>query len=556
MLLCATLVLSSPQPLSAMADGGAYVGEYQQSPTAQSPLEILDQAALENFYAQRNGEPFWLNRNRLNKQAVTMIQAIQNAWTHGLNPESYHWSRIVGLTGPKVRSGKKIPLEADSLMHFELMLTDSFVRYVRDLSGMRVKASALGLEVGHWRQRPDVPSVLALLNTDEDLEKILRSVEPQGATYKALQTELIKIVGKWTDDPASRLEPVRISKILSPGKSHAEVPKLRLRMGLPEVKEKDLRLIYDAALVEAVQKFQSEKGLKSDGVIGAKTLFILNQSLKDKILQLIVNLERLRWTPAESSAKVIMVNLPSATLWALENGQVKLEMPVIVGRPKRATLSFRTEVTGVRFNPDWTVPPTIQKEDILPKLIDDPGYLVDKGMEIYQGYGAEAQTLDPMTTDWAAMTSEEYRALRLVQIPGSHNPLGRIRILMPNRHNIYLHDTNDRKLFNRSDRAQSSGCIRLQEPEKLANFILSTREGWSEDKMKANLKSKKTRDIMIPQTIPVYLLYYTAWIGPQGQVVFGEDIYSHDKKLLQALEKNNGIYIPSDSNNLLVKIAD
>lgn len=539
-----------------MADGGAYVGEYQENLALKKPLVVLDQAALEDFYARRNGEPFWLNRNRLNKQAAILIEAIQNSWTHGLNPETYHWSRIAGLTGPKVKAGKRIPLENDSLMNFELMLTDSFVRYISDLSGMRVKASALGLETAHWRQRPDVPSVLALLKTEDDVEKILRSIEPQGPTYKALQAELIKIVGKWNDDPASQLEPVRISKILSPGKSHAEVPKLRQRMGLPEVKEQEGRLIYDTALVEAIQKFQAEKGLKSDGVIGAKTLFILNQSLKDKIRQLIVNLERLRWMPAESTSKVIMVNLPSATLWALENGQVKLEMPVIVGRPKRATLSFRTEVTGVRFNPDWTVPPTIQKEDILPKLIDDPGYLVDKGMEIFQGYGQEAQTLDPMTTDWAAMTSEEYKALRLVQIPGSHNPLGRIRVLMPNRHNIYLHDTNDRKLFNRSDRAQSSGCIRLQEPEKLANFILSGREGWSEEKMNANLKSKKTRDIMIPQTIPVYLLYYTAWIGPQGQVVFGEDIYGHDKKLLQALEKNNGIYIPNNSNNLLVKIAD
>ncbi|MBK6897295.1 MAG: L,D-transpeptidase family protein [Alphaproteobacteria bacterium] len=545
-----------PQPLQAMADGGAYVGEYQQSPSTQSALEVLDQAALENFYTQRSGEPFWLNRNRLNKQAAVMIQAIQNSWSHGLNPETYHWSRIAGLMGPKVKAGKKIPLEKDSLMNFELMLTDSFVRYVRDQSGMRVKASALGLEASHWRQRPDVASVLALLNSEGDFEKLLRSVEPQGATYKALQAELLTLTKKWQEDPAAQVEPIRMAKPLSPGKSHAEVPKLRQRLGLPEIQEKDNRLIYDTALVEAVKQFQAEKGLKSDGVIGAKTLFILNQNLKDKIRQIIVNLERLRWMPTEDTSKVIMVNLPSATLWALENGQVKIEMPVIVGRPKRATLSFRTEVTGVRFNPDWTVPPTIQKEDILPKLIDDPGYLVDKGMEIYQGYGQEAQTLDPMATDWAAMTPEEYRSLRLVQIPGSHNPLGRIRVLMPNRHNIYLHDTNDRKLFGRSDRAQSSGCIRLQEPEKLASFILSNREGWSEEKLRANIKSKKTRDIMIPQTIPVYLLYYTAWIGPQGQVVFGEDIYSHDKKLLQALEKNNGIYIPNNSNSLVVKIAD
>ncbi|MCB1840922.1 MAG: L,D-transpeptidase family protein, partial [Alphaproteobacteria bacterium] len=180
----------------------------------------------------------------------------------------------------------------------------------------------------------------------------------------------------------------------------------------------------------------------------------------------------------------------------------------------------------------------------------------DKGMEIYDGYGKDAQTLDPMTTDWAAMTPGEYKTLRLVQIPGAQNPLGRIRILMPNKHNIYLHDTNDRKLFGRSDRAQSSGCIRLQDPEKLANFILFEREGWSDGQLKKYLENKKTKDIMIPHHIPVYLLYYTAWIGPEGQVVFGEDIYSRDKKLFQELEKINGIFIPNLHNSLVANAAD
>lgn len=553
--LIALLICPSAMAAEKSAADG-YQGEYSEKSSEPAQLVLLDRPAIENFYAQRNGEPVWLKGNRLNKRAALLIKAIQNSWTHGLNPETYHWNRIFEITGAKASAGKRLPLKQETIMFFELMLTDSFVRYVRDLSGMRIDAQSLEMEASHWRQRLDTQTVLSLLNDESDFEGLLIRVQPQGATYKALQSELKTLLKKWQDDPEAQLEPIRISGALSPGKSHPEVPKLRRRLGLSEPSKKENSLIYDSKLEQAVKKFQAEKGLKDDGVIGSKTLYSLNQNLLDKIDQVIVNLERLRWMPSESASKLVMVNLPSATLWALEDGQVKLEMPVIVGRPKRATLSFRTEITGVRFNPDWTVPPTIQKEDILPKLIDDPGYLVDKGMEIYDGYGKDAQTLDPMTTDWAAMTPGEYKTLRLVQIPGAQNPLGRIRILMPNKHNIYLHDTNDRKLFGRSDRAQSSGCIRLQDPEKLANFILFEREGWSDGQLKKYLENKKTKDIMIPHHIPVYLLYYTAWIGPEGQVVFGEDIYSRDKKLFQELEKINGIFIPNLHNSLVANAAD
>lgn len=555
-LLFAALMFVHAAPLRAE---NAYQGEYGKKPEQPRELKLIDRAAIEAFYQKRGGEPFWLDGVRLNANAVKMIDAVNNSWTHGLSPARYHARDIAAITGVKVRNRMRLPLKADAVMTFELMLTDAYVRYVTDLSGMRVKASALGLNPAHWRQQIAPADTLSLLEEGEgktQLQKALDRVTPQGPTYKALQQELVALTKKMREDPASRVERVLISSPLSPGRAHKEVPKLRRRLGIGAPADKDAGQVYDAALAEAVKKFQAEKGLKPDGVIGAKTLYVLNQNVADKIVQLAANLERLRWMPHETAPRVVMVNLPSATLWALENGKPVLEMPVIVGRPKRATLSFRTEITGVRFNPNWTVPPTIQKEDILPKLIEDPGLLVDKGMEVYSGHGADAETLDPMVVDWANMTQEEYKTLRLVQIPGSHNPLGRIRVLMPNAHNIYLHDTNDRKLFSRSDRAQSSGCIRVQEPEKLASFILSTKPDWSEAQIQKYLKDKKTRDIMIPEKIPVYLLYNTAWVGPEGQVVFGEDIYGNDKKLIQALERMNAIFIPAGEEAIAALAAD
>lgn len=555
-LLCAALLFAQASPLRAE---DAYLGEYGKKPPQVRELALIDRAAIEAFYQRRGGEPFWLDGVRLNSSAVKMIESINDSWTHGLNPHRYHAHDIAAITGGKVHSRMRLPLKADAVMTFELMLTDAYVRYVTDLSGMRIKASALDLNPSHWRQPITPADALALLEgqgANGALQNALNRVTPQGTTYKALQAELVALVKKMRKDPEVKVERVLIASPLSPGREHKEVPKLRRRLGIGAPAGNKDSLVYDAALADAVKKFQAQKGLKPDGVIGAKTLYVLNQSIADRVVQLAVNLERLRWMPHETARRVVMVNLPSATLWALEDGKPRLEMPVIVGRPKRATISFRTEITGVRFNPDWTVPPTIQKEDILPQLIEDPGVLVDKGMEVYSGYGADAQTLDPMVVDWAGMTSEEYKALRLVQIPGAHNPLGRIRILMPNAHNIYLHDTNDRKLFSRSDRAQSSGCIRVQEPEKLASFILSLRPGWSDGQMQKYFKDKKTRDIMIPEKIPVYLLYNTAWVGPEGQVVFGEDIYNDDKKLFQLLERMNAIFIPGGDAEIAAQSAD
>ncbi len=267
-------------------------------------------------------------------------------------------------------------------------------------------------------------------------------------------------------------------------------------------------------------------------------------------------MERLRWVADEKPNRFIVVNIPSATLWAIEEGQVAFEMPVVIGRKKRETLSFVTTIHGVRFNPTWTVPPTIKKEDIVPQLIENPGYLADKGMELYDGYGKDAPTLDPSVVDWANITESEMKGLRMVQIPGAHNPLGRIRVLMPNSHNIYLHDTNDKSLFWRADRAKSSGCVRLKDPEKVAEFVMKAKNSWNEKSLKKMLDKPKTSDIYTSERMPVYLLYYTTWIGDKGQIVYGYDVYDKDRELLQLIEKLDGIPFIRDNNSKVVQIVD
>ncbi|MFP4314096.1 MAG: murein L,D-transpeptidase, partial [Alphaproteobacteria bacterium] len=435
-----------------------------------------------------------------------------------------------------------------SRIELELLLSDAFTRYVRDMSGMRVSARSIYLDDEDWKQRIEGLQAINYLNTAQNnMHDFLSDIEPQGKTYKKLRKELINLVNAGPSEKEVLL-PIEVSGILKPGWGHKVIPQIREFFGLRQPQYAPGK--YDDELAAAVMRFQRENGLKDDAVIGPNTLAVINRTTADKIKHIVVNMERLRWVDTqERGDKYVIVNIPSAKLWAIKDGRVDLEMPVIVGHPGRATQSFKTEITGLRLNPDWTVPPTIKRFDILPKIQEDPEYLLKKGMELFEGYGRNAVSLDPYSIDWVNITNRELHAIRMVQGPGDNNPLGRYRVLMPNGYNIYLHDTNQPELFAESARALSSGCVRMKYPEKMAEYLLEDIEGWSVKQAQEILDSYKKTDIRIPDAIPVYLFYYTTWLDDNGQIVYGNDIYGHDKKLIEEIQKIDGFYIPVHNDN-------
>ncbi len=509
---------------------------------------ITHQDAIDQYYLAKEGKPLWVKSRRLNKAGKALLGVLEQSWMNGLNPERYHVGEIKDTL-------RYISRNSDEITEVELMLTDAYIQYARDISGMRVNPYEIGLNPKHWKQSMTVEEILLYLDGHKgDIAQFLLMLEPQTNTYQRLKTELTTLIEEEKQE-TEVYDGIHFAKLAIPGRGYNDIPKLRARLGSVEVEEQDY-YTYDPDLVSAVKVFQEENGLKPDGLIGTRTLQALNQTKRDKINQIIVNMERLRWVTDEKPERFIVVNIPSATLWAIEEGQVAFEMPVVIGRKKRQTLSFVTTIHGVRFNPTWTVPKTIKKEDIVPQLIENPAYLADKGMELYDGYGKDSPTLDPVVIDWATITEDELETLRMVQIPGAHNPLGRIRILMPNTHNIYLHDTNDKSLFWRADRAKSSGCVRLRDPEKVAEFVMKAKHTWKPDSLKKVLDKPKTSDIYTSERMPVYLLYYTTWIGDKGQVVYGYDVYDKDKKLLQLIEKLDGIPFIHDNNSKVVQVVD
>jgi murein L,D-transpeptidase YcbB/YkuD len=260
----------------------------------------------------------------------------------------------------------------------------------------------------------------------------------------------------------------------------------------------------------------------------------MNKTPQEKFYQIIANLERLRWLEDNKPGKYVLVNIPSSTLWAVENEQVVHEMPVVVGRKDRPTLSFITEITGVRFNPTWTVPPTIKRKDYLPMLRENPMSLAEKGIDLrYEG-----QSIDPNSVNWVNFPEDELPNLQMVQGPGDTNPLGHIRILMPNQYNIYLHDTTTPEYFQASERMFSSGCVRVKEPASLATFILKENQNWSDTFIEDKLATGKTADIATSRKIPVYLLYLTTWLNDDGSLSYGPDIYEWDKLILEELKSS------------------
>ncbi len=491
-----------------------------------------DSKAMQVYYDTRESQPFWMGDRRSYSHAEKFLDVLEASWTHGLNPYNYHIEKIRGhIENPNMM--KKAELE--------LLLTDAFIRYARDLSGIRVNPESIKLDPDDWRAPMESYDILGFLSDRNRFDKALKAVEPKSATYKKLQKELIRLSQEDVQGYEQHL-PIVFGGLMKPGWGHKVIPKLRARMGLPQPERQKGK--YDDTLAAAVMKFQRKNDLEPDGIIGDKTLQLLNRTKNDKMLQLIANMERLRWVEEEKPDRFIVVNIPSATLWALDHGKVKLEMPVIVGSPWRRTRVFKTEVRGVRLNPKWTIPPTVKKFDILPKVQEDPNYLSDKGIELFRGYGRNAITLDPASIDWNNVSTKELHGIRMVQTPGEHNPLGRVRILMPNDYNMYLHDTNHPEYFDKPERAVSSGCIRMKYPEKVASFVMSREQGWNRDYMDEIFETKKEKDHKVAERMPVYVLYYTAWVGDKGQVVYGTDVYNYDSKLIDLLANIDGFHIP------------
>ncbi|MBI3541075.1 MAG: L,D-transpeptidase family protein, partial [Deltaproteobacteria bacterium] len=287
--------------------------------------------------------------------------------------------------------------------------------------------------------------------------------------------------------------------------------------------------LFDHSLEEAIRRFQRRHGLDEDGVIGTQVINALNVSPSARLHQIELNLERLRWvTPPLSDESYIRVNIPDFRLEVFEHDRPVLAMNVVVGLQKEwQTPSLSSEISYLILNPRWHVPTKIFEKELLEKIQKDPNYLEHENMKLYRGDGDKAEEVDTKNFKW---NEEEIKDLRLIQGEGRGNALGRIKFMFKNPFDIYLHDTPQQPFFKKRIRTFSHGCIRVEKPMELAEYILRGDSRWTYEKFIKELDKGKNEFLRLHQPIPLHILYLTAWVDPDGMVQFREDVYGWDKK--------------------------
>jgi murein L,D-transpeptidase YcbB/YkuD len=290
----------------------------------------------------------------------------------------------------------------------------------------------------------------------------------------------------------------------------------------------------DTALHEAVQRFQERHGLTVDGAVGPATRAALNVPVEERIEQITLNLERWRWLPADLGRLHVRVNIAGFDLRVVEEGTDRLQMRVVAGRAYRQTPVFSDQISYLVLNPYWHVPHSIAVKDKLPDFRRDPSLVSKLGYEVFRGWGADATPIDPSTIDWNAVSASSF-PYRLRQRPGPQNALGQVKFMFPNAHSIYLHDTPSRALFGQAERNFSSGCIRVEHPLDLAAVLLRHNEGWTRERIESTVGNDTEKTVVLPEKVPVHLLYWTAWATADGPVHFRRDVYDRDEAVHSAL---------------------
>jgi murein L,D-transpeptidase YcbB/YkuD len=495
---------------------------------------IHSSTVLPLFYERRIYQPAWSKENGPLPQVDSLIRALQDAHLEGLNAEDYHLEKIQFILDA-IHQDQKIhkPLQVAALVDLDLLCTDAFLIYGAHLLSGRVNPVTIHSEWNARRKEADLAGVLEESLYKKEIKESLQSfVDILG--YKRIRQALARY-RKIAEEGGYVFVPQ--GPKMQMGDRGERIISLRKRLiasgDLPSGPIED-ESSFDLALDRAVRRFQNRYGLDVDGVVGPASLKELNIPVEDRIQQIVVNMERWRWLPQTLGTRYILVNIANFELEVVEDGQIFISMRAVVGRPYRRTPVFSDKMSCLVFNPYWNVPKGIAAKDILPAVRKNIDYLKEKDIRVYQGWGAEAKEIDPQTIDWSKVTAANI-PYRFRQDPGPSNALGRVKFMFPNPYDVYLHDTPARELFSKTERAFSSGCIRVEKAVELAEYVLQGDSKWSHSAIVAAMDRGVEQTIRLPALIDVHLLYWTAWVEEEGTIHFRRDIYERDKALYKAL---------------------
>ena len=490
-------------------------------------FELFSQIELPKFYSNREFELAWTS----DKNKKDLIESLESSYDEGLSPADYHLEKIKELIG-KSKKGK---LSNDELVDLDLLLSDALILYGSHLLEGKLEQSELRK---NWdvekNEKPDhIDSLLTVTLHNHTVKQALENLKPNNFMYKLMKSHLKRLReeakdGGWPE--------VSEGATLKPGDSSARVAEVRnYLIAVGDLKKEKVvdENVYDEDLELAVKRFQLRHKLTDDAAIGKGTIGQMNIPIEERINAVLVNLERMRWIFHQPDGDFLMANIAGFRVKRFTNREEVFDSRVIVGKYNHKTPVFKGVMKYIVMNPTWTLPYSIATHETLPKLKKDPGYLAAKHMEVMDRNG---KILNPATIDWSEYSAGNFPFI-IRQKAGPWNALGEVKFIFPNKYSVYLHDTPSRGLFNQQDRAFSHGCIRTEDKWGLLMSLMDDPDVWNMDKINEILKSGKTTNIPLPKPINIYLIYLTAAVDQQNNLLFNKDIYKRDNKILQALEK-------------------
>lgn len=482
---------------------------------------------INELYQQSQHRPLWSLA-----EAGSLLELLRSSEREGLNPSDYHYNNLLALLAEQGEAWT----DPDVLQaQFDVLLSDGLVLYARHLLEGKVDPRSLD-ETWNYDRREydseDVAKRMLAATSYASMERLLESLKPRGDFYRQMKLSL-EYYRELADTEQFFLIPA--DTVLKPGESHPNAVLLRRRMKQlsylpPDSPETEY---FDQRLAGAVRLFQRDHGIDADGIVGRQSYQVLNITFQQRVDQLRINMDRLRWINQSVSDELLVVNIAGYELYYLKGGKLIWETPVMVGTIDTRSPIFQAQLRYLEFNPTWNVPRSIVMRSLFARFRADPQYVIDKG---YRLYDANGKSVNPLTLNWSNFTPSTF-PYRVVQMPGPANAMGQVKFMFPNRHAVYLHDTPSRDLFSRTQRAFSAGCIRVKEPLELARLLLDDPDNWSAENIASLVARGDPQTVArIQRKIDVMLMYWT--VSPTGgsRIQFHPDVYGLDPGALAALD--------------------
>lgn len=492
---------------------------------------------LDALYKQADYQLLWLGNLNTEKNITDALNVLTNAESEGLNKDHYDVAQLQ----EQYQKTLSLPSEAyKELANFDTALSLSLLRYLHDLHYGRIDPQGINFELKlREKKLIDLPSLIYAQVNQQTVSELPHQVEPKLRQYQQLKAALAQyreLASKTQAFQLSFQKPIRVGE---PFTQAEQMQALLIALGDLPKEENSKFTHYTDKLANGIKKFQHRHGVSADGTIGKTTVAELNQPLAQRLTQIELAMERLRWLPELSSEPSIIVNIPAFQLWAFDNindpNANVTTMRVVVGKAmKNQTPVLMANMSFIDFSPYWNVPYNIVKNEIIPKLSQNGNYLNKENMELVSSNGIN-------TFSEATISQLKQGTVRIRQRPGKKNALGKVKFLFPNKNDVYMHDTPANALFSRSRRDFSHGCVRVSNPENLAEFVLKNQKGWDKDSIHQAMQSTKMQRVILKKAIPVLFFYTTAYFDQDNTLIFYPDIYEQDNVLQEALKNTEDL---------------